>query len=259
MHMTIELNVPIPDNHVTASEFVRSVVADRSTREDKALDVLLAGNVPSHMRSFVDVTFHFDDNDGVRHELTVRTLPDYLLIGTDDDSVRIPLWPLTAQKIADAWGCLLPTSKLVTEIWKAAPGKLPPEPWGPPYDSSMMSTARIVKHNERIETTIQRLNVDAKQLLAGHKKDVVLSVRLSEKPNNVAIFGWHQFNGKPIQPVSLVHENTYADYSHGIRMLHSSCMLDGVDDDLGRIYMDPVLSKGVSDEGPLPFIRQPKV
>lgn len=254
------LSLVVPEVQMTASDFVKSIAGlDRAKREDAALAALLAGHVPSHMREFVDVTITFADAKGVGHKLVVRVLPDYLTIGTDSDKLRIPLWPLTAQKVADAWGCLLPTTKLVSIIWSAAPSKVPPQPWGPPYDASMMSTERIVAHNARVEATVLKQGVDGTKLLAGHKKDVVLTKSLAVKPKQVAIFGWHQPNGKPIQPLYLGHENTYADYSHGIRMVSKDCLLDDQPDDLGRILQDANLCGAVSNEGALPLLRQPGV
>jgi hypothetical protein len=251
------LNLAVPDFHMSATDFVKSIVGfDRHKREEAAMTALLAGHVPSYMREFVDVTVTFADVHGTSHKLVIKALPDYLCIGSDTDRLRMPLWPLTAQKVADTWNCVLPTSKLVTILWNAAQSKLPPQPWGPPYDASMMSTDRLVQHNARIEATIKKLNVDATKLMAGHKKDVVLTKQLVAKPKSVAIFGWHQANGKPIQPVYLGHENTYADYSHGIRMISRECLLDDVTDNLGRIMMDPILCVGVSNEGALPFVRQ---
>lgn len=245
---------------MTATDFVKSIAGlDRHKREDASLAALLAGHVPSYMRDFVDVTLTFADVQGVGHTLVIRSLPDYLCIGTDSDRLRIPLWPLTAQKVADAWNCVLPTSKVVTILWNAAASKLPPQPWGPPYDASMMSTDRIVQHNARIETSIKKLNLDATKLMGGHKKDVVLTKQLAAKPKSVAIFGWHQPNGKPIQPVYLGHENTYADYSHGIRMVSRECLLDDQPADLASVLTDANLCGVVSNEGPLPFVRQPGV
>jgi hypothetical protein len=54
-------------------------------------------------------------------------------------------------------------------------------------------------------------------LVAGHKKDVVQSLRLVKKPKAVAIYGWHKSSNDPIQPLSTVHGAEYADYSHGVR------------------------------------------
>lgn len=253
--LTLDTDVPM-----TATDFVKSIAGlDRHKREDAAMAALLAGNVPSYMREFVDVNLSFADAAGVGHVLVVRALPDYLCIGTDVDRLRMPLWPLTAQKVADAWNCLLPTTKLVTILWTAAPSKLPPQPWGPPYDASMMSTDRIVAHNARIEATIKKVGVDATKLIGGHKKDVVLTTKLAKQPKQVAIFGWHQANGKPIQPLYLGHENTYADYSHGIRLISRDCLLDDQPDDLARIMQDSNLAQAVSSEGPLVLVRQPGV
>lgn len=252
------LSLIVPEDPTTASGFVKSIAGlDRFKREDAVLAALLAGQVPSYMRTFVDINLAFTDASGNGHSLTVKVLPDHLTVGTDSDRLRVPLFPLTAQKVADAWNCVLPTPKLVTIIWNAATFRVPPQPWGPPYDSTMMSTDRIVAHNARIEETMVKLGIDGTKLVSGHKKDVVLTKLLASKQKSVAIFGWYQTSGKPIQPLYLGHENTYADYSHGIRLLSRECVLDGTSDDLGRILMDSVLYTGVSGEGPLPFIRQP--
>lgn len=256
----VTLNIATPPEQTTASDFIKSITGlDRYKREEAFAAALLGGNVPSYMREFVDISLTFADTIGVGHQLTVRVLPDYLCVGTDDDRLRVPLWPLTAQRVADAWNCVLPTTRLVTIIWNAAVSKVPPQPWGPPYDSSMMSTDRIVAHNARVEATLKKLNIDGTKLMGGHKKDVVLTKQLAIKTKSVAIFGWHQGNGKPIQPLYLGHENTYADYSHGIRMVSRECLLDDQVDDLGRILTTASLCNVVSNEGPLPFIRQPGV
>jgi len=255
----MQLTLSSPQDHLTATEFVTSVTGlDRTKREIAALDALLSGHVPSHMRTFVDVTIAFSDVNAVGHTLTINVLPDYLSIGNDADLLRMPLSPLGAQKVCDAWGCVLPTTKLVTIIWNAASTKIVPQPWGPPYDASMMSTSRIVAHNVRVEGTLKKMNVtDRTKLTAGHKKDVVITKKLVTKPKQVAIFGWHKADGKPIQPLYLGHENTYLDYSHGIRLISRSCVLDGQADDLTRIMQDSVLFTGVSSEGPMPIVSQP--
>jgi hypothetical protein len=254
------LNISIPEEQVPASQFVTSLIGlKRDQREEAFLKALVEGHVPDHMRAFVDVGLTFVDKQGTSHKLVISVLPDYLMVGVVGDALRVPLWPLTAQKVADAWGCVLPTPKLVTLLWHAAESRLPPQPWGPPYDETMMSTTRIVEHNKRIEKTIKDKGVDATKLVAGHKKDVVLTNKLVTKPNQVAIFGWHQLSSKNIQPLYLGHGADYADYSHGIRLISQTCMLDDVEDSLPRIMQDPNLHVVVSDEGPLKVLRQPGV
>ena len=253
----MSLQLPTPSTPLTPASFVSSIAAlDRFKREDAALAALLAGNVPACMRTFVDVSTDFVDDTGAQHQLTVRVLPDVLCVGSDDDRLRLPLMPLTAQKVADAWSCVLPTPKLVRLVWDAA-AKVPPEPWGPPYDATMMGTDRIVAHNTKVDAAVLALKLDPTGLLSGHKKDVVLTTQLVTHPRQVAIFGWFKTDGHPIQPLYLGHENTYADYSHGIRMVSRECILDGNVVDLAAVLQDPHLSMGVSDEGPLTLVRQP--
>lgn len=55
-------------------------------------------------------------------------MPDYLAIGSNDDFVRIPMDPKTAQKIADQTGTSLPTTKMVDDIYKQADTRLTPQP-----------------------------------------------------------------------------------------------------------------------------------
>ena len=253
-----DLSIAVPDVPKTATQFINEVkLFSLSHRDEVARQYLLDGHVPSHMRSFVDVTQTFRSVDGNTHTLTLSVLPDVLCIGTDDDYVRIPLTPLTAQQICDAWGCMLPTTRMSDIIWHAAVNKLQPLPWGPPYDASMQSTDRVVVHNQRINDLIKKNGFDATKLSAGHKKDVVMTPRLVKKPKQVSIYGWHQLNGKPIQPLYLGHENTYEDYSHGLRMVSLSCILDGQPASVQDIMADANMCTAVTSEGANSTVSQP--
>jgi hypothetical protein len=75
--------------------------------------------------------------------------------------------------------------------------------------------------------------------------------RLSEKPNRVAIYGWHQPDGQPIQPLSIVHVNRYVDYSHGVRLVRRAVRVDGQTRDIRHVLQAPELHELLSDEGPL--------
>ena len=91
-------------------------------------------------------------------------------------------------------------------------------------------------------------------LVGGHKKDVIISNRIYTNlkptvPKPVVIYGWHQTNGTPIQPVYNGHEETYADYSHGIRLVRDSMIVDGDCHDCKVLLKDPDLSALLSDEG----------
>ncbi|PKL77987.1 MAG: hypothetical protein CVV27_04160 [Candidatus Melainabacteria bacterium HGW-Melainabacteria-1] len=246
---------PRPANAPSGSAFFASIGKLKgAAREDAILQQILSGNVPEHQRRFKELTIQAKGADGQSRTATVRALPDYLAIGSSSDYVLVPMTPLTAQKIADATGSSLPTRKLVNEIYTRSEVKLAPRP--KPPGAVMMSTGYFAEHSETIRK--QRLSAGASdgQLIGGHKKDVVISNRLSQKPGTVAIYGWHQPNGKPIQPLSTIHEDTYSDYSHGVRLIGGSVRVDGVERPIAEVLADPNLAPLLSDEGP---IRQPRV
>lgn len=189
----------------------------------------------------------------------VRVASDLFAIGEPGDFLRIPLSGPGADMVAATAGAILPTSKLSDLIWQAADVKLPPLPWGPPYDGSMLSLDRVIEHHRRIEDE----RAGRTGLVAGHKKDVVLSKRLGWQPKQVAIYGWHRANdagaGVPIQPLSLFHEASYADYSHGVRLVHRTMTLDGHEVDIEDVLANPatyaLLARGT--DGPLTTVRYP--
>ena len=59
----------------------------------------------------------------------------------------------------------------------------------------------------------------------------------------------------PIQPLSLLHEASYADYSHGIGWVSSPMVVDGVERPIADVARDPELAGLLSDEGPLATMR----
>lgn len=254
----MKLPIPVPTVAMTASEFVMSVKGmTHAQREDAVLKTILEGHVPSYMRETVSVAMTFRSSDGFGHVLTIEVLPNYLFVGTDDDRINIPVWPVTAQKICDAWNCSLPTTRIVDVLFNAA-SRIAPSPWGPPYDAAMQTTSRFVAHNKRVEDQISGIpGFDKTRLVAGHKKDIVITNKLAERPNQVAIYGWHQLNGRPIQTLYLGHEAQYTDYSHGVRLVSCECELDGYPSTLSSILTDANLCEALSNEGPMKILRQP--
>lgn len=227
----------------------------RAKREEAILAQLAAGNVPAFLREFRTVTATAVGADGKTHTCTYRVLPDYLAIGTDADFVRIPMGSRTAQKVADLYGASLPTRRMVDQIWKASSVKLSPIPLPP--GAIMMTNYYYGLHHQKVEAKRKPFPLGA--LTAGHKKDVVISNRLLASPARVAIYGWHWTTGKPIQPLSTVHEHSYADYSHGIRLVDATVIVDGVAKPLVEVLKSPVLHKLLSDEGVMPAPRVPGV
>ena len=248
------LNLSIePVTPMTGTEFASQLVLlDRFKREPVIEQALLTGNVPAHMREFKALDIKFGQST-----LTIHVLPDYLMVGTDADHIRVPMFPMTAQRIANAWNCILPTTLLVDKIWKAAK-KIDPQPWGEPYDSSMMSSSRIPVQNSKVEAQIKKKGYVVGDLLAGHSKDIVISTKMVEAPDRVGIYGWHQANGVPIQNLNFhSHELTYADYSHAVRLISCGCIVDGQPFDLRDILRNHTLCSAASSEGPLTCVEYP--
>ena len=75
------------------------------------------------------------------------------------------------------------------------------------------------------------------------------------KPNRVAIYGWHQLNGNPIQPLYTGHVNWYVDYSHGIRLVYRTIIINGKNYDYIEVLKDKQLRKILSDEAVTDFYR----
>jgi hypothetical protein len=222
-----------------------------ASREVNILNEFLHGNIPDFLRNMTPVTV----SDG-SNSITYMVMPDVLCLGSDTDYVRMPMNPHTAQAIADKYDCTLPTTKIANCIWQGAVNKLPPAPWGPPYDEDMQRTYRIGVHNTTINAQLAGRN--ATQLTTGHKKDVVLTNYLY--PNNpskrAAIYGWFQLSGIPIQGLNPTsHEDTYEDYSHGIRLIANDVIVNGNPMRMQDVFNDASLAHLVSDEGNLLFQR----
>jgi hypothetical protein len=241
-----QLNLPPrPEGSMTGKEFLESTKGlDRKQREAAILQEIQKGNVPDFARQMREIQVQSNGHNG-----TLRVMPDYLAIGSDEDFVRIPMDAHTAQKIADQTGTSLPTTKIVDEVYKQADTKLTPQPL--PAGAQMMSNDYYQRHNDLVEQQMAQRGAPHGQLTAGHQKDVVISNRLQQKPDRVAIYGWHQPNGKPIQGLSTVHESTYADYSHGVRLVGGTMIVDGQERPVAEVLRDPALAGLLSNEGPL--------
>lgn len=217
----------------------------RDKREAPILHQMKLGNLPSFLRKWATIKTTGTDANGKSHTVVYYVMPDYLSVGSDKDFVRLDITPMTAQPVADMFDCTLPTAKMVDEIFKQAEVKLEPKPLTENRDA----VTTFVRHNGIIEE--QRKGKRLGALFAGHKKDVVITNRIYERPHRVAIYGWHKLDGTPIQPLTTVHVDWYVDYSHGIRLVKRDCLLDGQPRDIRYILTDPVLAPLLSDEGPI--------
>jgi hypothetical protein len=251
-------DLSLPPRHANAiggAAFAKSIAKlDLVERETAILREITLGNVPDFLRNTKVVSIRGKINDGGHDrevEATIQVMPDYLAIGSDDDFVRMPMTPQTAQRIADKFGCILPTRKLVDAIDAQAEVHLAPRP---------MTVAReavetFVEHHGIIEK--QRAGKPLGQLVTGIKKDIVLTPRIFERPQRLAIYGWRQLDGKPIQPLTVVHWDQYVDYSHGARLIRNEVEIDGKKMRIDDLLQNPDLCGLVSDEGPMLPPRYP--
>jgi hypothetical protein len=159
-------------------------------------------------------------------------------------SFRIPMTPMTAQKIAAAADASLITAKISDDIFRCADLRLEPTPMA--NDREIVATF-LEHHNIIDDHRGRRLGY----LIAGIKKDIVLTNRLAEKPHRVAIYGWHYPDGKPIQPLYVGHVDWYVDYSHGIRLMSQQMYVDGLPRRVEDILKDKELNVLLSNEGPI--------
>jgi len=227
-----------PANAPGGKSFAESIAdLPPKAREAAIVQEILRGNIPDFLRTFVTIKV----GDGVAYEV----MPDYLAIGSDADFVRMPMMPQSAAIIATAFGCTLPTRKMVNDIYAQAAIKLEPRP----LTKDRETVETFVRYNDAIEQ--QRAGKPLGQLIAGHKKDVVITNRLKEKPNKVAIYGWHKLDGQPIQPLYVGHADYYVDYSHGIRLVKQTMTVDGKWCQVDEVLRDRDLLKLLSDEGPV--------
>ena len=236
---------PRAKNAMGGAQFIQSVERlNLAEREAAILRELSSGNFPDFLRNFkvVPISGAFKKAEIAA---TIEVMPDYLAIGSAEDFVRIPMTPQTAQKIADQFGCTLPTRKLVDAIDRVAELRLAPHP----MSDKREAVATFVKHNQIIEK--QRGDKPLGLLMIGAKKDIVLTPRIFEKPQRLAIYGWRQLNGQPIQPLTIVHWNLYVDYSHGVRLVHDEMELGSKSVKISDLLADHDRCGLISDEGPM--------
>lgn len=226
------------------ADYIRDL--DLEAREERIYAEIARGNVPSSLRTLVPVEM-IGEIDGRKHRVTIWVTPDYLSVGSDDDFFLTPLSPQTAQRIADLVDAALPTSRMVDAIWASAKVRLDPAPIPP---SPEMTTVPVFEqHNRTIRAQRHRHKAGAAALVAGHKKDVVVTAALATQPDKVAIYGWHRADGQPIQPLYTGHSDRWVDYSHGIRLVDRAILVDGTPRDIFDTLRNEQLAPLLSDDG----------
>ena len=248
------LNVPPrATNALSGQQFVNAILPmatpPDTQRENWIYAQIASGNVPDFMRNLVTIT----TNSG-GHTVTYYVTPDYMAIGSDSDYFLEPMTPLLAQRLDTLLGTIRPTRKMVDQIANRAVVHLQPNPIPP--DPNMITVPYFNQHNTMVWT--QRVVTLAAHplgsLVDGDKKDVIISPKIYTnfaqpsitKP--VVIYGWHYPDGTFIQPEYNGHEETYADYSHGIRMVQNAIIFDGTNTTITAVLTNPAIAAVLSDE-----------
>jgi hypothetical protein len=219
---------------------------DLGAREERIFAEISQGNVPTWLRELRPVEVIGEVN-GRRHRVTFWVTPDYLAVGSDSDYFLIPLSAQTAQRIADLVGGSLPTPRMVDATWGSADLRVEPIRLRP---NEFMKTVRYFERHDNL-VKAQRFLSDAPPgvLVAGHKLDVVITSTLSEHPGEIALYGWHRSTGQVIQPLFIGATDSLVTFSHGVRLVDRSVLVDGARRDLWDVLSDPELAQILSDDG----------
>ena len=128
----------------------------------------------------------------IPHTIELLVLPDYLMVGTDDDYVRMPMSPVAAGAIAQALDCSLPTAYMVDRINDVAQGRLDIFAFRP---RGNRNSDPIVyqDHNHVLVRMFEMRDYRLGQFISGLKKDMIQTCwrKLSPLyPHEVVIYGW---------------------------------------------------------------------
>lgn len=179
------------------------------------------GNLPSFCRPENMKTLTMEGRDGTQVQFKAGL--DYLAIGSDDDYVRIPITPILAQNLSEKYGWGLPTRAMAHSIHDLADIKLVGIGLvnNEEDELKMQGIGFMQRHNKDINKQLGAKGLErlrsGKALVAGHKKDVIISRYVIDHPNGAMDYSGLYTDGKnPVQD-NPAHEWTYRDYSHGFR------------------------------------------
>lgn len=233
---------------LSATDWLNTISeTDLTSRDNAIIKAIADDNIPIFLKNRIEVLIADENN-----KLFYWVSPDVLSIGTNDDFVRVPMGGKTAKKIVDELNCVISTPKMVFDIWQQSEIKAIPIMGSPPFDNSMGYTSKFVNHNVKIQNELDNLiNYRLGKLTSGIKKDIVVCSQLWGTANkNLAIFGWYNTNGIPVQPLNATsHSIDYQDYSSSLRLVNRYMSLNGQKVDYYDVLNDPKFSYLLTNEG----------
>lgn len=153
-------------------------------------------------------------------ELTGLSIPEWQEVELDGQKWQVapnyvgPVAIGSAEELAKSNGCELPTPALVDAIWAAADLKIDARDMvRNDHDFTMVTMASRAIFDKQADRIAAFVKGKPYKLLAGTHKDVVQSM------GKVGIYGWHDINGKVIQPFYSKHVRGWIDYSQGLRLV----------------------------------------
>ena len=280
-----EPSFPRRTSNVTGEAFMKSIAGDKrpsdwQQREDAMVEQLLAGNIPSWLQRWITVRVSRND---ASPDVKVRVLPDYLCVGTDDNYRHLPLDQQSAQRVADAFTAILPTAKICHAIWRRTPWERTIDAITLPTIRKMAnknfaqnSTAAYDAHSLAVQEEVKRKGISPGQLVAGHKKDVVLAAVAKSMPDHITFHGFYigKYPAEPCYetggpgpscnremptPAHPEGKGHFSDYSQGVRLVHPQMTIDGATHLVSNVLKDRTLCKLIA-EGPIdpPRVPAPK-
>ena len=198
-------------------------------------------------------------------KITYKVMPDFFMI----DGLRVTASPLTAQKIADHFGMMLPTAKMAQQIYQAADTKIRAIPLSSSgytgTDGKFYSGAEVVKnHINSSDAAVHYNNLTDQEiakktngnvgLIAGHGKEIVQPLGNSK---DVSFGGWEGSDGKPLQPYTTAHKNSsdsHSEYAMYFRGIGNEVKVQGangeiVNASINDLMKNPEFSKYLSNDG----------
>lgn len=210
--------------------------------------------------------------------MPVRTVEKDPKTGQDvvveDPRTRITVDAYTQQEIADVLGGLLLTPKLVDEIYRQTPVKIPPQTGrqGP----RMATTAEMIRHSQDVDRWAAGHGVEIPPAISNVGKHWVISntaflpgkVKLNRSVN----YGWlgtggdRSVTGLPIIQSQGTHHTAgrpgtagHTDYSQVSAFVHRAAQYNELPVDLADVYTGKAPGNHlVSHDGPMPAARLPQ-